>query len=165
MLWTDLRHDFVQTRVRPLDETSLQHLDAWFEPMERNGRSVLKDEGSLPSDMMLLRSVDVRYFGQEYTVTVPVSSRSIRWSDLSCASASMPLMRNDTGTQILMCQRRSLRCALAAIGNVAEPELSAFRGHSVESAVAPKRAPGLFRERPRHGRDACHATRELSRRP
>ena len=144
MLWTDLRHDFVQTRVVPLDEASLQHLDAWFEPMERNGRAVLEDEGSLPSDIMLLRSIDVRYFGQEYTVTVPVSSRidQAERSQLRARFDSAYAQRYGHADPHVPAQIVTLR--LAAIGNVAKPELSALRGHSATTAAPPDARPVYF---------------------
>ena len=120
---------------------------------------MLEDEGSLPSDIMLLRSVDVRYFGQEYTVTVPVSSRvdQVERSQLRERFDAAYAQRYGHADPHVPAQIVTLR--LAAIGNVAKPELSALARSLRRSGGAVERAPGLFRERPRHGRDAGPAAR------
>ena len=137
----------------------------WFEPMERNGLSVLEDEGSLPPDIMLLRSLDVRYFGQEYTVTVPVSSRvdPMERSQLRERFDAAYAQRYGHADPQVPAQIVTLR--LAAIGNVAKPELSALRGHSVESAVAPSARPVYFESVRGMRRDARPATRGTRTRP
>ena len=104
--------------------------------MEQNGHGVLEDEGSLPSDIMLLRSIDVRYFDQEYTVTVPVSSRTDQAERSRLRERFDAAYAQHTVTQIRNpAQIVTLR--LAAIGNVAKPELSALRAHAVAAAAPP----------------------------
>ncbi len=126
MLWTDLRHDFVQTRVVPLADVAAADLDAWFAPMETEGRDVLSRQGSKASDILLLRSVDVRYFGQEYTVTVAVSGEA---GDHACLRQRFDAayeQRYGHADPDVPAQIVTLR--LAAIGLVAKPDPFALRG-------------------------------------
>jgi len=75
MLMTDLRHDFVQTRVVQLDEGSLPELQSIVDEMRRLGAEELKGEMIPSSDMSFEVSLDVRYAGQEHTVSTPAPLR------------------------------------------------------------------------------------------
>lgn len=74
MLLADVQHDFSRTEVLPLAELDDAVLDAGYADMEAEARQVLAAEGFAGSDQALTRSVDVRYAGQEHTVTVSVPS-------------------------------------------------------------------------------------------
>ena len=141
MLWTDLRHDFVQTRVVSLADVSAADLDGWFAPMERNGRDVLRSEGSAASDILLLRSVDVRYLGQEYTVTVPVSGEAGDHARLRERFDAAYEQRYGHADPDIPAQIVTLR--LAAIGLVAKPEASALR-RPVTNATAQGNARPVY---------------------
>jgi N-methylhydantoinase A len=72
MLMADVQHDFSRTAVAPLAELDQATLDAAYGPMATEAQSVLTGEGFSPEEQVLTRSVDVRYSGQEHSVTVPV---------------------------------------------------------------------------------------------
>jgi len=73
MLQTDIRHDLVQTyRITEL-EVSADELERAFQELEAQGREILRSEG-VEEEMLFLRSADLRYVGQEYTVNIPLSS-------------------------------------------------------------------------------------------
>lgn len=75
MLLADVRHDYVQTYIRDLEAATPQEIEERFARMEDEGARTLAAEG-LPGDAMAcLRSMEMRYLGQEYTVTVPVPGR------------------------------------------------------------------------------------------
>jgi N-methylhydantoinase A len=76
MLAADLRHDLIRTVVRPLDRTDSQWADARFAEMAAELKTALSE-----SSGRLLRSVDLRYLGQEHTVSVPLSDLS-KWEGL-----------------------------------------------------------------------------------
>jgi N-methylhydantoinase A len=73
MLMADVQHDFSRTRVSLLDATDLGSMNRQFTEMLEQGERVLESEGFAPERRRLSRSVDLRYLGQEHTVTVPVS--------------------------------------------------------------------------------------------
>jgi len=73
MLLADLKHDYVQTYVRELDETSGGQIAEAFSRLETSALNTLAEEGAKPEQMILRRFLDMRYRGQEYTLPVPIA--------------------------------------------------------------------------------------------
>jgi N-methylhydantoinase A len=71
MLATDLRHDLVRTVLEPLDRTDGAWAEARFGEMQREVEAILPPVGRPVTH----RAVDMRYLGQEHTVTVEVGDR------------------------------------------------------------------------------------------
>jgi N-methylhydantoinase A len=69
MLFADLRHDFVQTVPSPLAQVNLDSLNALFASMLREGQELLNREGTPPERVTIVQSIDLRYVGQEHTVS------------------------------------------------------------------------------------------------
>jgi N-methylhydantoinase A len=72
MLMADVQHDFSRTAVFPLADLDASRLAAGYDPMTDQARTLLAAEGFGPAEQVLARTVDVRYAGQEHTVTVQV---------------------------------------------------------------------------------------------
>jgi N-methylhydantoinase A len=72
MLFSDLRHDYVQTFIAPLAGVDVARLGQVFARMEGDGLAMLLEEGVARSNVRLVRSMDLRYQGQEYTLNVNV---------------------------------------------------------------------------------------------
>jgi N-methylhydantoinase A len=81
MLVTDLRHDFVQTFVKPVADADVDVLDQTYRSLERNGAEILAKEKVKESDIQLLRAIDIRYLGQEHTLTIPLMSNNVTEQD------------------------------------------------------------------------------------
>jgi N-methylhydantoinase A len=73
MLMADLKHDYVQTFVRELAETSGMEIADAFAALEKSATHTLREEGAKAEQIMLRRFLDMRYRGQEYTLPVPVT--------------------------------------------------------------------------------------------
>ncbi|MFI5894905.1 hydantoinase/oxoprolinase family protein [Actinoplanes sp. NPDC051513] len=73
MLFADVQHDFARTAVMPLAELDSPAVAASYAEMAAEAATALGAEGFGLSQRVLTRSVDVRYAGQEHTVTVPLS--------------------------------------------------------------------------------------------
>src|ERR1044072_2839484 len=73
MLMADLKHDYVQTFVRELAETTGAQIADAFAVLENSAAATLREEGCAPEQMVLRRFLDMRYRGQEYTLPVPVT--------------------------------------------------------------------------------------------
>jgi len=69
LLATDLRTDHVQTLVRRHDQLDGAELAAAFGRLESDAREVLARQGHEPD--ALIRSADLRYFGQAFEIRVP----------------------------------------------------------------------------------------------
>lgn len=72
MLMVDLRHDVVQTIARQLDGIEGADLEHLYRSLDERGQQLLAAE-RVPEDRRELhRSADMRYVGQEHSVSVPV---------------------------------------------------------------------------------------------
>ncbi len=81
MLLADLKHDYVQTCLRELTETSGAELAERFAPLEERAVETLLEEGADNKQVVLRRFLDMRYRGQEFTIPVPVTEDLNRLSD------------------------------------------------------------------------------------
>ena len=72
MLMTDLRHDYVQTKVVRFNGESLKSLMEILEEMMRVAYGQMEEEGIEKKDVRFEATFDMRYAGQEHTVPTPV---------------------------------------------------------------------------------------------
>lgn len=72
MLQTGVRHDFKETLYGFWDLTEVATLDAAIAALSDKGRAYLLAEGIRPEAISFERSVDFRYHGQEYVMTIPI---------------------------------------------------------------------------------------------
>jgi N-methylhydantoinase A len=71
LLASDIKHDFVRTRVGPL-RARMSALRELFDEMSTAAQRQLELEGFAPAQQRLVRSVDVRYRGQAFELNVGV---------------------------------------------------------------------------------------------
>jgi N-methylhydantoinase A len=76
LLASDIKHDDVRTRVGPLRER-VAVLDDLFAEMEGAARHQLELEGFAPDRQRLLRSLDLRYRGQAFELSVPLGAGAV----------------------------------------------------------------------------------------
>jgi N-methylhydantoinase A len=70
MLQTDIRQDFTRSYIRTVDGLTGAELLAALRALEREGAAALEADGVDAGRLAFLRSADLRYVGQEYTVNV-----------------------------------------------------------------------------------------------
>jgi N-methylhydantoinase A len=73
MLMSDVVHDFSQTFIELLDDTSVENLNAIFDDLTQQGVEKLHSEGFNRDAQQHDRSLGMRYFGQEHSVEVRMS--------------------------------------------------------------------------------------------
>jgi N-methylhydantoinase A len=78
MLQTDLRHDLAQTFYRPLDGLDPAAMLEVYEGLEAEGAALLREEDVAEADEYFARFADMRYVGQEYSVTVPIQDGDLQ---------------------------------------------------------------------------------------
>lgn len=77
LLMSDLKHTVVQTLVRRLDsEGTVGLVNEAYQALESKIRGLYMEEG-VAEDILLQRTADLRYSGQEHTVTIPVDSSRV----------------------------------------------------------------------------------------
>jgi len=70
MLAADVVKDYTQTVMLPGD-CPIEDLSSRFTPLSQSGKDDLLNEGIAEQDIILLRSLDMRYRGQSYELNVP----------------------------------------------------------------------------------------------
>jgi N-methylhydantoinase A len=79
MLMADERHDLVRTYLAPLDEADFGMLTHICEEMTTEAHGVLKEKRNVQTQIML----DLRYVGQEFSLSVPVTFDHIKSANSS----------------------------------------------------------------------------------
>jgi N-methylhydantoinase A len=72
MLQTDMRHDVARTFYQPLAGLDAGAPAAVYDELEREGAELLRSQDVSDEEQYFARFADMRYVGQEYSVTVPV---------------------------------------------------------------------------------------------
>ncbi|HVV57338.1 MAG TPA: hydantoinase/oxoprolinase family protein [Gaiellaceae bacterium] len=75
MLQTDMRHDVVRSFFSPLAATTADAVASVYGELEEEAARLLAAEGVEEAARYAVRSADMRYVGQEYTVAVTVGGR------------------------------------------------------------------------------------------
>ena len=70
MLMTDMRHDYIQTKISLLDDASPEALDAMWAELLDKAKTEFMSQGVQESTMTYTYYADMRYTGQEHTVKV-----------------------------------------------------------------------------------------------
>lgn len=74
MLMANVQHDFSRTRIALLDEADLATLREDFTEMHLQGAKLLSGEGFAEKDQQFNTQIDLRYLGQEHSVTMKINS-------------------------------------------------------------------------------------------
>jgi N-methylhydantoinase A len=74
MQMLDIVHDFAQTRLHSLADVDEAEIGASFDELCAEAVEVLRDERVPDADVVVLRSLEMRYGGQEHTLVVAVPS-------------------------------------------------------------------------------------------
>ena len=74
LLMADSVKDYTRSLLKPENRVSLEELERAFREIERAARRDMTADGFRAADVSLRRSLDVRYVGQSYEITVPYHS-------------------------------------------------------------------------------------------
>jgi N-methylhydantoinase A len=72
MLFSDLRYDFVRTWFTSLEKLDFAAFEAVYRELEQEGREAIAKSAIKASDVTVRRALDMRYIGQEHSVTVDI---------------------------------------------------------------------------------------------
>lgn len=85
MLMADLRHDFAMTHIKPLEQAEVSQVNAMFKNLEAKLREIFKQENVADQNIEVTHVIDLRYLGQEHTLSVIVPDN---FTDADKVSAS-----------------------------------------------------------------------------
>ena len=88
MLMTDLRRDFLQTRVTRLSDADVDLVDRVYRTIEEESISLCAGEGMDTEAVRIRRFADMRYRGQEHTVKVEFPPGKVNAASLQAAVAN-----------------------------------------------------------------------------
>jgi len=80
MLMADLRHDFGQTYIAPVDTAGVDEINELFRTLEKRVKELFTREHIPESSIVISYELDLRYAGQEHTLSVSAPS-TIREED------------------------------------------------------------------------------------
>lgn len=73
LLMAHVKHDYVRSRLSPLRSVPVEELNAVFGELGRQARRELGEEGFAEEAITLEPALDLRYSGQSYELTVPLT--------------------------------------------------------------------------------------------
>jgi N-methylhydantoinase A len=73
LVMSDVKHDYIQSRLSRLAETDYREINQIYTALEQEARGQLGDEGFSSDDARIEYALDMRYAGQGYEITMPVS--------------------------------------------------------------------------------------------
>ena len=72
LLVSDIKSDYVRTGVLDLSQENVKKINKYFKDMEKEGESLLITENIREKDRYFIRSIDTRFKGQNYELSVPI---------------------------------------------------------------------------------------------
>lgn len=82
MMMADIKRDYVLTKIAIAENVTPDEMNAEFESLEQEALSDLKWEAG-GERIVLLRSIDLRYFGQSYELNVPIPGKKLKPDDIA----------------------------------------------------------------------------------
>jgi N-methylhydantoinase A len=139
----DMRHDFVHTVNRTLEQIDLAALDAEIARMAAQGEALLEGSAVAFTGRDTLVACDMLYLGQTHTVAVPLDWRKDRPLDAAAIGAAFERRYREVYGRLLEgIPVRVLNLHVALIGRRPKLDLAALApvGGSIESAKQGERA-------------------------
>jgi N-methylhydantoinase A len=78
LIMSDVKHDYVQSKMQPMGELSADDVNHMFARLEALAAADLRDDGFAPEAIKIQRALDMRYAGQGYEITMPCDASSLR---------------------------------------------------------------------------------------
>ncbi len=71
LIVSDIRRDYLRSVIGVVDEYEEDSFEESFRGMEIQAKEEMKNEGLKEEEIVILRQMDIRYFGQSYEIIVP----------------------------------------------------------------------------------------------
>ena len=142
LLVADFRYDYAVTYLRKLAEVDLAELNTAYEEVERSSRQILLDDGIAPEELVISRTLDLRYLGQGHELEVPLDGGTISMESLAAAESRFNELHEQ---QYGFCSAGEateiVNLRIACLGMVSKPEIreQPATGANAKAAVKSKR--------------------------
>ena len=88
LLMSDVKHDYIRSKLSPLSEVAPADVNGLFERMVAQALEELRDDGFAADHIRIERALDMRYAGQGYEIAVPCPVQPLQEADLKQLRAS-----------------------------------------------------------------------------
>jgi N-methylhydantoinase A len=117
VIFSDLRHDFVQTHFATLPVVDHDRLNAIFSELRERGRKGLAADGIASADQIFEYSVDLRYERQIYEIQVPIPNEEVSRLDFGAIAAKFHKMHSESyGYELPNARIELINARLTAVG-------------------------------------------------
>ena len=82
LLMSDVKHDYIRSKLSPLSEVTPADVNGMFERMVAQALEELRDDGFAADHIRIERALDMRYAGQGYEIAVPCSVQPLQEAGL-----------------------------------------------------------------------------------
>ena len=133
MLVSDLRRDFVRTIFAPLANAPFDIFDAMFAEMEARGRAEVDSAAPARLDIVVKHAADMRYVGQEHSVSVDIPGAAFATRDISAIKAAFDavhVQRYGYASADELAEIVSLRLSVAGV--IAKPRQAEDAGQAAD---------------------------------
>ena len=161
----DLKHDYVKTKLTLFSQLSAEGLSSELRELQRQATDQLAREQIVPESMVFRPSLDIRYWGQAFELSVPLDGTEPETDEIVRSFHDLHQRtygHSDPGAEIEL-----VNCRLAAFGLVKKAEPSSVRSAStsLDDAETERRQvffDGQFHECPVYERDKLPASVSIS---
>lgn len=138
MLMTDLRQDYIRTFIARTDLVKPEAVGAILSEMEAQAALDLSSQHVARADMVFQRFADMRYYGQEHTVKVPLPGETITAEKMVEINDRFHQLHEHTFTFRLDSPVELVNYHLKALGRVKKPSLKKIEGRNGRAEDARK---------------------------
>jgi N-methylhydantoinase A len=139
MLTADLRREYAQTYRAPLTAEGLSGTEAFFKTLEAEATTWLQSAGVPSENTLLEHAVDVRYVGQNYSVTIPIKPGANQASVKTAFDAAHQQRYSHSAPEE---SAEIIAARVSIVGQLSKPvltDLAAGNGKPVAASVLGKR--------------------------
>ena len=133
MLVSDLRHDFVRTYLRALNDADIEEIKIRYREMEREAEAALRQDGISPQQMNMGYSIDVRYLEQSFVEHIEVPGAGFALADIAERFTEAYTKRYGYHREVDMIELVNLR--LIATGLVEKPNIATSQQVTTANSV------------------------------
>ena len=141
MLMSDLRRDYILTKLTTMNEESINVLNQTFSKMEQEATDSFKKENISKDLISFQRYGSFRYLGQDHSVEIPIKSSNYDKSSIDEIITDFHDQYEKEFTYRLNSQVDMIQFHLVAFAKIHKPDLQerAITGISVEETIKEKR--------------------------
>ena len=135
LLLSDVRHDYVRSRLKSWDEVTAPEIQDMLSDLARSGGELLSAEGFTEERISFEYSIDLRYQGQGYELTVPLDAVPSSAEELRGLRAAFDRLHEERFGHLAPEARVELVAArVAAVGRVDRPRIETLAAPEQEQS-------------------------------